>query len=56
VLETLRALNGATILIATHDPLLAREADQVIVLDRGHIASGVEPDQARSSGQATHQR
>jgi hypothetical protein len=42
VLATLRALQRRHDPHRHHYPLLAREADQVVVLDRGHIASGME--------------
>jgi hypothetical protein len=52
VVEMLRDLRGATILIATHDPDLARIADRVITLEDGRVARGDR--EAMSSFAATN--
>ena len=56
VIATLRALRGATIVIATHDDEVAHEADQVIVLDHGHITSAREAELSSSSAQVADVR
>jgi ABC-type lipoprotein export system ATPase subunit len=39
VLEKLHRDSGQTILMVTHDRTLAREADRVLLLKDGHLAS-----------------
>ena len=40
LLESMRSLQGCTLLVVTHDREIAGRADQVLELDHGRIESG----------------
>ena len=56
LLESMRRERGCTLLVVTHDRDLARRADQLLVLDRGHIRDMFEPDSGLDGADASRHR